>query len=235
MNGHMMPIGSHTDERNPKIWRTMTTNSFPVCGSFPPNVMPEEIMSDHPERLRSVDVKAATKYRHFVDLCSAYHIPIIFLTDIPGVMTGGLAERQGTLRAGLACAYSLAYAEVPIITVVIKKAFGYGGSAMGGHGAGQAAVLAWPTADFGAIPAAGGSMAAYKKEIEAAVDPEAKKRELEKQFAAVGGPYVAAANFNVDDVIDPRETRPRIIRALELALNGRSVPAAPVLRHGIMP
>lgn len=183
----------------------------------------------------SVDVKAATKYRHFVDLCSAYHIPIIFLTDIPGVMTGGLAERQGTLRAGLACAYSLAYAEVPIITVVIKKAFGYGGSAMGGHGAGQAAVLAWPTADFGAIPAAGGIMAAYKKEIEAAADPEAKKRELEKQFAAVGGPYVAAANFNVDDVIDPRETRPRIIRALELALNGRSVPAAPVLRHGIMP
>lgn len=183
----------------------------------------------------AVDVKAARKYRHFVDLCSAYHVPIIFLTDIPGVMTGSQAEREGTLRDGLACAYSLAFADVPIITVVIKKAFGYGGSAMGGAEAGQVAVLAWPTADFGAIPAAGGILAAYKKEIESSPDPEAKKRELESQFAEIGGPYGAAANFNVDDVIDPRETRPRIIRALELALNSRSLPATPVYRHGIMP
>ena len=106
---------------------------------------------------------------------------------------------------------------------------------MGGYEAGQAAVFAWPTADFGAIPATGGIMAAYKKEIEAAPDPAAKIRELEQQFASIGGPYGAAADFNVDDVIDPRETRPRIIRALELALNCRSVPAQPTQRHGIMP
>jgi len=194
------------------------------------------IMANQPSVMAgSVDAKGAAKYRHFVDLCSAYHIPLIFLTDIPGVMTGSQAEREGTLRAGLACAYSLAFANIPIITVVIKKAFGYGGSAMGGYGAGQAAVFAWPTADFGAIPTAGGIMAAYKKEIEASDDPAGLIRELERQFAELGGPYAAAANFNVDDVIDPRETRPRVIRALELALNGRSVPAAPVLRHGIMP
>jgi acetyl-CoA carboxylase carboxyltransferase component len=183
----------------------------------------------------TVDAKAAAKYRHFVDLCSAYHIPIIFLADIPGVMTGSQAERQGTLRAGLACAYSLAFANVPMITVVIKRAFGYGGSAMGGYGAGQAAILAWPTADFGAIPMAGGILAAYKKEIEAAPDSDLKRQELEKEFSEIGGPYAAAANMNVDDVIDPRETRPRIIRALELALNSRKVAAAPVYRHGIMP
>ncbi|MCK9274338.1 MAG: hypothetical protein M0P57_04530 [Syntrophales bacterium] len=183
----------------------------------------------------AIDYKAAAKYRHFADLCGAYHIPIIFLTDVPGVMTGSEAERNGTLRAGLACAYSLAYADVPIITVVIKRAFGYGGSAMGGYEAGQAAVFAWPTADFGAIPAAGGILAAYKKVIDAAPDPEAKIRELQEQFAALGGPYGAAADFNVDDVIDPRETRPRIIRALELAVNRRTVPAGPTMRHGIMP
>ncbi len=124
----------------------------------------------------AVDAKAAAKYRHFVDLCSAYHVPIIFLTDIPGVMTGSQAEREGTLRAGLACAYSLAFADVPIITVVIKKAFGYGGSAMGEAEAGQAGVFAWPIANLGAIPAAGGILAAYKNEIENALDPEAKKR-----------------------------------------------------------
>jgi acetyl-CoA carboxylase carboxyltransferase component len=183
----------------------------------------------------TVDAKGAAKYRHFVDLCSAYHVPIVYLTDIPGVMTGSEAERQGTLRAGLACAYAVAFADVPIITVVIKKAFGYGGSAMGGYGAGQAGVFAWPTADFGAIPLAGGVLAAYKKEIEAAPDPEVKRREIESKFLDAGGPYPAAAKFNVDDVIDPRETRPRIIRALELALNRRTVPAAPVVRHGIMP
>ncbi len=67
INGHMMPIGSHTDERDPKIWRTMTTNSFPVCGSFPPNVMPEEILSDHPERLRAVLVAGSNPLRSYAD------------------------------------------------------------------------------------------------------------------------------------------------------------------------
>jgi anaerobic selenocysteine-containing dehydrogenase len=67
INGHMMPIGSHTDERNPKVWRTMTTNSFPVCGSFPPNVMPEEIMSDNPERLRAVLVSGSNPLRSYAD------------------------------------------------------------------------------------------------------------------------------------------------------------------------
>ena len=67
INGHMMPIGSHTDERNPKTWRTMATNSFPVCGTFPPNVMPEEILSDHPERLRAVLVAGANPLRSYAD------------------------------------------------------------------------------------------------------------------------------------------------------------------------
>lgn len=67
INGHMMPIGPHTDERDPKIWRTMATNSFPVCGSFPPNVMPEEILSDHPERLRAVIVTQSNPLRSYAD------------------------------------------------------------------------------------------------------------------------------------------------------------------------
>ena len=66
-NGHMMPMGSHSDERNPKTWRTVTTNSFPVCGSFPPNVMPEEILSDHPERLRAVLITQSNPLRSYAD------------------------------------------------------------------------------------------------------------------------------------------------------------------------
>ena len=243
----IVPLGKSKPYDMKRIIRCIVDNGvfFEIKPIFAPNLITTlarmgghtvGIIANQPKVMSgSVDTKAATKYRHFVDLCGAYHIPIIFLSDIPGVMTGSQAERQGTLRAGLACAYSLAFADVPIITVVVKKAFGYGGSAMGGYEAGQAAVFAWPTADFGAIPAAGGIMAAYKKEIEAAPDPAAKIRELEQQFASIGGPYGAAADFNVDDVIDPRETRPRIIRALELALNCRSVPAQPTQRHGIMP
>ena len=243
----IVPVKRNTPYDMKLIIRCIVDNGnfFEIKPDFAPNIITTlarmgghtvGIIANQPMVMAgAIDYKAAAKYRHFVDLCSAYHVPLIFLTDVPGVMTGSQAEAEGTLRSGLACAYSLAFADVPIITVVIKKAFGYGGSAMGGAGAGQAGVFAWPTADFGSIPSAGGILAAYKKEIENAPDPDAKRKELERQFAETGGPYSAAANFNVDEVIDPRQTRPRIIRALELLLNSRSVAPGPTFRHGIMP
>lgn len=183
----------------------------------------------------AITAKAAQKERHFIDLCSAYHIPLVFLVDVPGVMTGPESEREGALRYGLAVAYSLAWANVPKITVVIRKAFGFGGCAMCGYGAGQTLTLAWPTADFGSLPMSGGLLAAYSAELATSKDPEALKKQLEEAYKKYCGAYPAAAIFNVDDVIDPRETRPRIIRALDLALSRRSVPPSPVMRHGVMP
>jgi len=183
----------------------------------------------------AITAKAAMKERHFIDLCAAYHIPLLFLVDVPGVMTGTESEKEGALRFGLAAAYSLAYADVPKITVVIHKAFGMGGCAMCGYGAGQTLTLAWPRVDFGSIPADSGVLAAYKSELEKTKDPEALQRELEEKFMKYSGPYPAAGAFNVDDVIDPRETRPRVIRALELAINRRVVPASPAIRIGVMP
>lgn len=183
----------------------------------------------------AITAKAGQKERHFIDLCSAYHLPLIFLVDVPGVMVGAQAEREGALRQGLAVAYSLAWADVPKITVVIRKAFGFGGSAMCGYGAKQVVTLAWPGADFGSLPIDGGLLAGYGAELAAAEDPEALKRQLEEGFKAYCGVYPAAAKLNIDDVIDPRETRPRIIRALELALSGRSEPPAPIFRRGVMP
>jgi acetyl-CoA carboxylase carboxyltransferase component len=183
----------------------------------------------------AITAKAAQKERHFIDLCSAYHIPLVFLVDVPGVMTGPESEREGALRYGLAVAYSLAWANVPKITVVIRKAFGFGGCAMCGYGAGQTLTLAWPTADFGSLPMSGGLLAAYGAELAAAKNPETLKKQLEEAYKKYCGAYPAAAIFNVDDVIDPRETRPRIIRALDLALSRRSVPPSPVMRHGVMP
>jgi acetyl-CoA carboxylase carboxyltransferase component len=183
----------------------------------------------------AITAKAGQKERHFIDLCAAYHIPLVFLADVPGVMTGPDSEREGALRYGLAVAYSLAWADVPKITVVIRKAFGFGGCAMCGYGAGQTLTLAWPTADFGSLPSSGGVLAAYGAELAASKDPEALRKQLEEAYKKYCGPYPAAGTFNVDDVIDPRETRPRIIHALDLALGRRSVPPSPVMRHGVMP
>ena len=186
----------------------------------------------------ALTAKAAGKARRFIDLCSAYHLPLVSLVDVPGVMTGPLSEKEGALRAGLAACNSLAWAQVPLLTVVVHKMFGFGGGVMGGYGAGQTITLAWPTADFGSLPVESGVLAAYPRELAEAREAgnyETVKAELERKFEEYCGPYPAAAKFNVDDVIDPRETRPRLIDALELALNRRTEPAAPVWRHGVMP
>jgi acetyl-CoA carboxylase carboxyltransferase component len=183
----------------------------------------------------AITAKAGIKERHFIDLCSTYHIPLIFLVDVPGVMTGPEAEKEAALRFGLAVAYSLAWADVPKITVVTHKAFGFGGCAMCGYGAGQTLTLAWPRVDFGSIPGGGGVLAAHKAELEASDNPEELARQLEEAYTKYSGPYPAAATFNVDDVIDPRETRPRIIRALELAMGRRTSQPQPVTRWGVMP
>ena len=183
----------------------------------------------------AITAKAGQKYRHFIDLCNAYHIPLLFLVDTPGVMTGPQSEREGSLKFGLAVAHSLAWADVPKFTVIIRKAFGYGGSAMCGYKGGQTLVVAWPTVDFASLPVDSAINTAHKAELAAAKDPEALYRKLVEEYSRFSGVYPAAAAMNIDDVIDPRETRPRLIRALELALSRRSARPEPALRHGVMP
>ncbi len=183
----------------------------------------------------AITAAAGTKHRHFMDLCNAYHVPVIFLMDTPGVMTGPKSEREAALRIGMTIAHSFAYAQVPLFTVVLHKGFGYGACAMGGYGAGQSSVLAWPTADFNAIPLESGIKAAYRADLEAAEDPAALQVELESKFTDLCGAFPAAEQVKIDDIIDPAETRPRLIAALERALMRRHKPAGPVPRFGVMP
>lgn len=183
----------------------------------------------------AITAKAAHKHRHFIELCGAYHVPLLFLVDVPGVMTGPQSELEASMRFGLASAYAMAWADVPKFTVVLRKAFGYGGCAMCGFGAGQTLTLAWPTVDFASIPVDSAILAAHGTELAEAEDPQALFKAFEELYSKFSGPYPAAASFNIDDVIDPRDTRPRIIRALELALNRRSEPPKPSMRHGVMP
>lgn len=178
---------------------------------------------------------AARKARRFIDLCSAYHIPLLFLQDVPGVMTGPQAEKEGTLRDGLAVVYAMAWADVPKVTIVLRKAFGFGACAMGGWGGEQTLVAAWPTADFASMPVSGGTAAAFKDEIQNAADPAAKLIEIESRFKDGTDPFNAAARFTVHDVIRPRETRTRVLQAFELARSRRTQVPSPVPRYGVMP
>lgn len=178
---------------------------------------------------------AARKARRFIDLCSAYHIPLLSLQDVPGVMTGPQAEKEGTLRDGLAVVYALAWANVPKITVVLRKAFGFGACAMGGWGGEQSLIVAWPTADFASLPVSGGVAAAFKTEIEQANDPDTARREIEARFKDGTDPFNAAARFTVHDVIRPDETRRRIMHALDLSRSRRSQSPEPTPRYGVMP
>ena len=183
----------------------------------------------------SITAAAGAKQRHFMDLCNAFHLPIVSFMDTPGVMTGPQSEREGALRAGMTIAHSYAFARVPLLTVALHKGIGYGACVMGGYGAGQSTVLAWPTADFNAIPLESGIQAAYRADLEAAEDPAALRAELEAAFGKLCGAFPAAEQMKIDDIIDPRETRPRLIAALERALHRRHAPAEPAMRHGILP
>jgi acetyl-CoA carboxylase carboxyltransferase component len=183
----------------------------------------------------AITAAAGAKHRHFMDLCNAYHLPIIFLMDTPGVMTGPKSEQEGALRAGMAIAHSFAFATTPLLTLTLHKGFGYGAAAMGGFGAGQSTTLAWPTADFNAIPLESGIQAAYRNELKSADDPAKLQADLEDAFQMLCGAFPAAEQMKIDDIIDPAMTRPRLFHALERALNQRSQSAAPVQRHGILP
>lgn len=200
------------------------------------NGHPVGICANQPKVMSgAITAAAGEKLRHFMDLCSAYHLPMVFLTDTPGVMTGPKSEQEGALRVGMQVAHSFAFANTPILTLVTHKGFGYGGAAMGGYGGGQSAVLAWPTADFNAIPLESGITAAYRADLEASDDPAARHAELVAEYTDICGAIPAAGQMKVDDVIDPLESRPRLIMALERALNARTEAPAPTLRHGVLP
>ena len=183
----------------------------------------------------AITAAAGAKHRHFMDLCNAFHLPIIFLMDTPGVMTGPQSEKEGALRAGMTIAHSFAFARVPLLTLTIHKGFGYGAAAMGGLGAGQSTTLAWPSADFNAIPLDSGIQAAYRALLEAADDPAAEQARLEAELGELCGAFPAAEQMKIDDIIEPAATRPRLIQALERALTRRTQAPTPATRWGILP
>jgi acetyl-CoA carboxylase carboxyltransferase component len=155
----------------------------------------------------SMTADGAQKLRRFVELCDQFHLPIVSLMDEPGFMIGSDGERQATIRHGIAAIFAVQQTAVPWFTLIVRRSFGV---AAGCHLGPGGIVVAWPSAQSGALPLEGGVALAYGKEIAAAADPEARRRELEEQYAAAQSIFPRAEDFGVHDLIDPRETRPRL-------------------------
>ena len=153
----------------------------------------------------------ARKVRRFVDLCDTFHLPVVSFVDEPGFMIGSEAEQAGTIRYGAEALFAVVQSSVPWISIHVRKAFGVAAAAHFGPGA---RVLAWPSAERGALPLEGGVAVAFRREIEAAEDPVARREELERELAARRSPHAAAEAFAIHDVLDPRDTRPEIARWL---------------------
>jgi acetyl-CoA carboxylase carboxyltransferase component len=195
---------------------------------------PVGIVANQPRRLGGIlDNDSADKAARFVNLCNAFGIPLVFLQDVPGFMVGTKVEAAGIIRHGSKMLHAVAAATVPKITVVLRKAYGAGYYVMCGRAYEPDLIVGWPTAEISVMGAEGAVEIVFRKQVEEADDPVAKKAELIETYRSLIDVYVAARNDMIDDVIDPRETRPTIIRALELA-EGKRV-ERPWKRHGVVP
>jgi acetyl-CoA carboxylase carboxyltransferase component len=158
---------------------------------------------------------AAQKLRRFVDFCNSFHLPIVSFVDEPGFMIGPDSEKAGTIRHGTAAISAVLQSRVPWASVQVLKAFGVAAQA---HFGPDGYVLSWPSAASGALPVEGGVAVAFAREIAAAEDPAARQKELEDMLAASQSPFPRAEGLSVHEIIDPRETRPKLISWLHLAV-----------------
>src|SRR3954470_8741262 len=150
---------------------------------------------------------ASDKLVRFADLCDQFHLPVVNFVDQPGFVVGVEAERANTIRRGARAIAAVHQATVPWVSILVRKVFGVAGAT---HGDASRLNLryAWPSGDWGSLPIAGGLEAAYRRELEAAEDPVALRAEIEARLDAVRSPFRTAERFGVEEIIDPRDTRP---------------------------
>ncbi len=199
------------------------------------NGQPVGVIANQPmSKAGCLDIDASDKASRFIRFCDAFNIPIVNLVDVPGYLPGKRQEWGGIIRHGAKMLYAYAEATVPKLTVTIRKA--YGGSYLGmcSRDLGADAVFCWPTTELAVMGAEGAAPIIFRKELEEAKDKarllEEKIRQYREEFA---NPYRAAENLHVDDVIDPADTRIRLIEALEMAVD--KLEDRPWKKHGIIP
>jgi methylmalonyl-CoA carboxyltransferase large subunit len=182
----------------------------------------------------ALDINASDKAARFIRFCNCFNIPLITLVDVPGFLPGIDQEHSGIIRHGAKLLFAYSAATVPKITVVIRKAYGGGYIAMCSKDLGADRVLAWPSAEIAVMGAEGAAEIVFRREIAAAEDQDARRRELIEQYReAFSSPYVSAGARLVDDIIEPAETRACLHAVLETLTSKREV--RPSKKHGNIP
>jgi acetyl-CoA carboxylase carboxyltransferase component len=160
--------------------------------------------------------RASEKIMRFVDLAQVFHLPMVHLVDCPGFLIGPEAEKEGTIRYGMRAATAILQSRMPWCSVIVRKVFGVAG-ALHQNSSRYGMRVAWPSAEWGSLPIAGGLEAAYKAEIEAAPDPAAKRAEIEARIRKFASPLRGAERYDIEEIIDPRDTRKILCEFAELA------------------
>ncbi len=181
-----------------------------------------------------IDIKASIKATHFIRICDAYNVPIITLQDVPGFLPGREQEYGGIIRNGARMIYAYSEATVPKLMIILRKSYGGAYCVMSSKGLRGDLLYAWPNAEIAVMGAEGAVNILFRRDVQAAEDPEERRLELvadyEKKF---NNPYVAASRGLIDDVVEPRDSRRILIKSLELTLSKRErhIPR----KHGISP
>ena len=193
------------------------------------------IIANQPAVLAGVlDIDASEKAARFVRFCDAFNIPLLTFVDVPGFLPGTNQEHHGIIRSGAKLLYAYCEATVAKLTVITRKAYGGAYDVMSSKHIRGDVNLAWPTAEIAVMGPDGAVNIIFRKELEKAKDPVKKKAQLVEEYREkFANPYVAAERGYIDDVILPRETRPRLINALEMLSNKRD--ANPAKKHGNIP
>jgi acetyl-CoA carboxylase carboxyltransferase component len=193
------------------------------------------VVANNPAHLAGVlDVDCSRKGARFVRFCDAFNVPIVTLVDVPGYLPGTGQEYGGIIVHGAKLLYAYAEATVPKVTVILRKDYGGAYLVMGSKHLRADVNYAWPSAEIAVTGPDAAANIIFRREIEAAQDPEARRKELIEEYRRnFANPYIAASRGFIDDVIDPRETRIKVIRALEMLQN--KTDTNPPKKHGNIP
>ncbi|GMV34847.1 MAG: acyl-CoA carboxylase subunit beta [Chloroflexi bacterium CFX1] len=193
------------------------------------------IVANQPAVLAGVlDIDASEKGARFVRFCDSFNIPIITFEDVPGFLPGTNQEHHGIIRSGAKLLYAYCEATVPKLTVITRKAYGGAYCVMSSKHIRGDLNLAWPTAEIAVMGPDGAVSIIFRRELDSAQDSAQRKAELVSEYKEkFANPYVAASRGYVDDVIEPKETRPRLINALAMLSNKRDI--NPAKKHGNIP
>jgi acetyl-CoA carboxylase carboxyltransferase component len=206
-----------------------------IVGFARMNGCPVGIVANNPAVLAGVlDIQSSRKGARFVRFCDAFNIPIVTLTDVPGYLPGTGQEHGGIIAHGAKLIYAYAEATVPKVTVIVRKAYGGAYVVMGSKHLRGDINYAWPTAEIAVMGPDGAVNIIFHRELESAEKPEERRQQLTEEYRArFANPYVTASRGFIDDVIDPRQTRHQIIRALEMLQN--KTDSNPSKKHGNIP